>query len=141
MTDQLASTLSDMAASSKPIKVDSQGSGTQNIDMISSSTSLSEPRTSGVHPIRTHADLANNPIATSEVNDTGVTGDVRSGTGNLLPAEIEEKNLGPSYGGKTGKGKKNPIGKGSAHHKRGNWEQLELSDETPEAPYQSEPRV
>ena len=39
------------------------------------------------------AELANNPICTAEVGDTGATGEVLSGRGNRLPADIETKNI------------------------------------------------
>jgi hypothetical protein len=99
---------------------------------------MQTPLSSAPHQVHSLADLANNPIDTAEVNDVGATGDVLSGTGNLLPVEIEEKNLGVTYGGKEGKGKKNPMGKNSARHKKRNREELEVPNETPKPPYESE---
>lgn len=86
------------------------------------------------------SELANNPIGTAEIEDTGATGEVLSGTGNRLPAEIETKNLGATFGGKQGKHGKNIAGHSSAHHKEGEMQDGEDLDLTPQAPYESDRR-
>jgi hypothetical protein len=127
-----------MAARSKPTKASDKTTGTQNIS--TDRTTLGDPRSNAPHQVNSLSELANNPTGTAEVEDTGATGEVLSGTGNLLPAEIETKNLGASYGGKEGKHGKNLAGNSAAHHKKGEAQDGEDLDLTPEAPYESDRR-
>jgi len=103
-------------------------------------TSLGDPISDAPRQVNDLSELANNPIGTSEVEDSGATGQVLSGTGNLLPAEIETKNLGASYGGKEGKHGKNLAGNSSAHHKKGELQDGEDLDLQPQQPYESDRR-
>jgi len=63
-----------------------------------------------------------------------------SGTGNLLPSEIETKNLGATYGGREGKHGKNLAGHSAAHHKKGEATDQEELDVTPQPPFESDRR-
>jgi len=134
----IGASLSDMAARSEPTKAVDKTTGTQNLS--TDRTTLGDPRSNAPHQINSLSELANNPIGTAEVGDSGATGEVFSGTGNRLPAEIETKNLGASYGGKEGKHGKNLVGNTGAHHKKGEMHDRDDLDLTPQAPYESDRR-
>jgi hypothetical protein len=136
--DQTGASVSDMAARSQRTKATDKTTGTQSIS--TNRTTLGDPRSNAPHQVDSLSELANNPTGTSEVGDSGATGQVLSGTGNKLPAEIETKNLGASYGGKEGKHGKNLAGHSAAHHKKGEMQDEEDLDFTPEAPYESDRR-
>ena len=136
--DPIGASLSDMAARSEPTRASDKTTGTQNV--TTDRTSLGDPRSHAPHQVGSLAELANNPIGTAEVGDTGATGEVMSGTGNLLPAEIETKNLGASHGGKEGKHGKNLAGHTAAHHKKGEMTDREDLDVTPQPPFESDRR-
>ena len=99
--DRTGASISDMAARSEPTKASDKTTGVQNV--TTDRTSLGDPRSNAPQQIHSYAELANNPIGTAEVGDSGATGEYLPGTGNRLPAEIETKNLGASFGGKEGK--------------------------------------
>ena len=134
----IGASLSDMAARSEPTKASDKTTGTQNV--TTDRTSLGDPISDAPRQVNDLSELANNPIGTSEIEDSGATGQVLSGTGNLLPAEIEAKNLGASYGGKEGKHGKNLAGNSSAHHKKGELQDGEDLDLQPQQPYESDRR-
>lgn len=136
--DPIGASLSDMAARSEPTKAVDKTTGTQNI--TTDRTGLGDPLSNAPHQVNSLSELANNPIGTAEISDTGATGEVLSGTGNRLPPEIETKNLGATYGGKEGKHGKNLVGNTAAHHKRGEMQDSEDLDLTPQAPYESDRR-
>jgi hypothetical protein len=136
--DPIGASLSEMAARSEPTKATDKTTGTQNIS--TDRTSLGDPRSNAPHQINSLSELANNPIGTAEIGDSGATGQVMSGTGNLLPASIETKNLGASFGGKEGKHGKNLAGRSSAHHKKGEMQDGEDLDVAPQFPYESDRR-
>ena len=136
--DPIGASLPDMAARSEPTKASDKTTGTQNV--TSDRTSLGDPRSNAPHQVDSLADLANNPTGTAEIGDTGATGEVMSGTGNLLPSEIETKNLGATYGGREGKHGKNLAGHSAAHHKKGEATDQEELDVTPQPPFESDRR-
>lgn len=136
--DQTGASLSEMAARSEPTRASDSTTGTQNLSK--DRTSLGDPTSNAPHQFRDMSELANNPTGTAEIGDSGATGEVLSGTGNLLPPEIETKNLGASYGGKSGKHGKNLAGHSAAHHKKGELQDGEDLDVTPQAPYASDRR-
>lgn len=134
----IGASVSEMAARSDPTQAVDKTTGTQNI--TKDRTSLGDPRSNAPHQINDLSELANNPIGTSEIGDTGATGEVLSGTKNRLPPEIEVKNMGASYGGKDGKHGKNTAGHSTAHHKKGELQDGEDLDLTPQPPYESDRR-
>ena len=134
----IGASLSDMAARTKPTKATDKTTGTQNIS--TDRTSLGDPRSDAPHQINSLAELANNPTGTAEVGDTGATGEVSSGRGNRLPADIETKNLGATFGGKEGKHGKNLSGNPAAHHKEGELQDSKDLDLTPQHPSESDRR-
>ena len=136
--DPIGASLSDMAARSEPTKAVDKTTGTQNVS--TSRTGLGDPRSNAPQQVNSLSELANNPIGTAEIGDSGATGEVFSGTGNRLPAEIETKNLGASHGGKEGKHGKNLAGHSGAHHKKGERQDQEDLDVTPQPPYESDRR-
>jgi hypothetical protein len=136
--DPIGASISDMAARSEPTKAVDKTTGTQNV--TSDRTSLGDPISNAPRQINDLSELGNNPIGTAEVEDTGATGQVLSGTGNLLPVEIETKNLGASFGGKEGKHGKNLAGNSAAHHKKGELQDGEDLDLTPQPAYESDRR-
>jgi hypothetical protein len=136
--NSIGNSLSEMAARSEPTKASSKNTGTQNI--TADRTSLGDPRSDAPKQVNSLAELANNPIGTAEVGDTGASGEVFSGTGNRLPAEIEQKNLGRTFGGKEGKHGKNLTGQSAAHHKKDEYADSDELDATPQAPFESERR-
>jgi hypothetical protein len=136
--DPIGASLSDMAGRSEPTKATDKTTGTQSIS--TDRTSLGDPRSNAPHQIRELSELANNPTGTAEIGDTGTTGQVLSGTGNLLPTEIETKNLGATFGGKEGKHGKNLSGNTGVHHKKGERQDQEDLDVTPQPPYESDRR-
>ena len=136
--DPIGASISDMAARSQPTKAVDKNTGTQNV--TTDRTSLGDPRSNAPHQVNDLSQLANNPVGMAEIEDTGATGEVLSGTGNLLPAEIETKNLGASFGGKEGKHGKNLAGNSAAHHKKGEMQDGEDLDVTPQPPYESDRR-
>ena len=136
--DPIGASLSDMAAQSEPTKAADKTTGTQNV--TTNRTSLGDPRSNAPQQVDSLAELANNPMGTAEVGDTGATREVRSGTGNRLPAEITMKNIGATYGGKEGKHGKNLVGHSAVHHKKGEATDQEELDVTPQPPFESERR-
>ena len=136
--DPIGASISDMAARSEPTKAIDQTTGIQNV--TTDRTSLGDPRSSAPRQVNDFSGLASNPVGTAEVEDTGATGEVLSGTGNLLPPEIETKNAGASFGGKEGKHGKNIAGHSAAHHKKGELQDGEDSDLEPRPPYESDRR-
>jgi hypothetical protein len=136
--DPIGASVSDMAARSEPTKAVDKSTGRQHITQ--ERTSLGDPRSNAPHQINDLSELANNPIGTAEIEDTGATGEMMSGTGNRLPPEIEVKNMGASFGGKDGKHGKNIGGHSAAHHKKGELQDGEELDLTPQPPYESDRR-
>ena len=134
----IEASLSEMAAQSEPTKAVDSTTGTQNISH--DRTSLGDPRSNAPKQVNSLSELANNPVGTAEIGDTGATGEVFSGTGNRLPAEIETKNLVASFGGKEGKHGKNLAGNDGAHHKKGEMQDGEELDLQPQRPYESDRR-
>jgi hypothetical protein len=134
----IGASLSDMAARSEPTQASDKTTGTQTVSQ--ERTTLGEPRSNAPQQVHNLSELANNPIGTAEIGDSGVTGEVFSGTGNRLPAEIETKNLAASFGGKEGKHGKSLSGNTSAHHKKGERQDQEDLDVTPQPPYKSDRR-
>src|SRR5579862_1160687 len=132
--DPIGASISDMAARSQPTKAVDKNTGTQNV--TTDRTSLGDPISNAPRQVNDLSQLANNPVGMAEIEDTGATGEVLSGTGNLLPAEIETKNLGASFGGKEGKHGKNLAGNSAAHHKKGELQDGEDLDVTPQPPYE-----
>ena len=136
--DPIGASISQMASHSEPTKAVDKTTGTQNIS--TERAALGEPRSNAPRQVNSLSELANNPVGTAEIGDTGATGEVLSGTGNRLPAEIETKSLGTSYSGKEGKHGENLAGNTAAHHKKGEMQDQEDLDLTPQASYESDRR-
>lgn len=136
--DQVGESISDMAARAEPTKVLNNNSDAQNVK--TDQTSLADPISASLPQVNDRSKLAENPYGMAEIEDTGATGEVLSGTGNVLPPTTEMKNLGASFGGREGKHAKNLVGHSTAHHKRGELQDGEDLDLTPQPPYESNRR-